>query len=110
MIKSFNGTISFPAIIDAKIKKAQTEGKQADVDRLKKVKSSVDDILIKLVKVDCEFVKKNLEPKFNANPADLALAKRIFQFMTTGGCIEDPLWLKAAEVLHNDSKDYGFSH
>lgn len=97
------------AIIDAKIKKAQTEGKQADVDRLKKVKSSVDDILIKLVKVDCEFVKKNLEPKFNANPADLALAKRIFQFMTTGGCIEDPLWLKAAEVLHNDSKDYGLA-
>ncbi|MBX2894878.1 MAG: hypothetical protein KF763_05530 [Cyclobacteriaceae bacterium] len=96
-------------VIDAKIKKAQTDNKQADVDRLKKVKSSVDDILIKLVKVDCEFVKKNLEPKFKANPNDLALAKRIFQFMTTGGCIEDPLWLQTAEAIHKESPDYGLA-
>lgn len=97
------------AVIDAKIKKAQAENKQADVDRLKKTKSSVDDILIKLVKVDCPFVKKNLEPKFKQNPTDLVLAKKIFQFMTTGGCIDDPLWLQAAEVLHKDSKDYGLA-
>ncbi|MBX2914368.1 MAG: hypothetical protein KF856_03740 [Cyclobacteriaceae bacterium] len=96
-------------VIDAKIKKAQTDNKQADVDRLKKIKSSVDDILIKLVKVDCEFVKKNLEPKYKANPADLALAKRIFQFMTTGGCIEDPLWLQVAEAIHKESPDYGLA-
>lgn len=98
-------------VIDAKIKKAQSENKQADVERLKKVKSSIDDILVKIpgVKLDCEFVKTNLEPKFKANPTDLVLAKRIFQFMTTGGCIEDPLWLQAAEVLHNDSKDYGLA-
>lgn len=98
-------------VIDAKIKKAQSENKQADVERLKKVKASIDDILVKIpgVKLDCEFVKTNLEPKFKANPTDLVLAKRIFQFMTTGGCIEDPLWLQAAEVLHNDSKDYGLA-
>jgi hypothetical protein len=92
-------------VIDVKIKKAQAENKQADVERLKATKSSVDDILIKLVKVDCDFVKKNLEPKFKQNPSDIALAKKIFQFMTTGGCIEDPLWLQAAEVLHKDSPD-----
>jgi tetratricopeptide (TPR) repeat protein len=96
-------------VIDAKIKKAQEANKQADVDRLKKVKSSVDDILIKLVKVDCDFVKKNLEPKFKANPADLPLAKRIFQFMTTGGCIEDPLWLQAAEAVHKEGPDFGLA-
>lgn len=97
------------SVIDAKIKKAQAENKQADVDRLKKTKSSVDDILIKLVKVDCPFVKKNLEPKFKQNPNDVVLAKKIFQFMTTGGCVEDPLWLEAAEVLHKESPDYGLA-
>ncbi|MBK8290846.1 MAG: tetratricopeptide repeat protein [Flammeovirgaceae bacterium] len=96
-------------VVDVKIKKAQAENKQADVERLKATKSSVDDILIKLVKVDCDFVKKNLEPKFKQNPSDIALAKKIFQFMTTGGCIEDPLWLQAAEVLHKDSPDYGLA-
>lgn len=96
-------------VIDVKIKKAQEGNKQAEVDRLKATKSSVDDILIKLVKVDCDFVKKNLEPKFKKNPNDIALAKKIFQFMTTGGCIEDPLWLQTAEVLHKDSPDYGLA-
>lgn len=96
-------------VIDVKIKKAQAENKQADVDRLKKTKSSVDDILIKLVKVDCPFVKKNLEPKFRQNPSDLVLAKKIFQFMTTGGCVDDPLWLESAEVIHKESPDYGLA-
>lgn len=96
-------------VIDVKIKKAQEGNKQTEVDRLKATKSSVDDILIKLVKVDCDFVKKNLEPKFKKNPNDIALAKKIFQFMTTGGCIEDPLWLQTAEVLHKDSPDYGLA-
>lgn len=98
------------AIIDAKIKKAQTEGKQADVDRLKKVKTSVDDILPKCgVTINCEFVRKHFAPKFNQNPADLLTAKKIFTFMTTGGCIEDPLWLEAAEAIHKESPDYGLA-
>jgi tetratricopeptide (TPR) repeat protein len=96
-------------VIDAKIKKAQSENKQADVDRLKKTKSSVDDILIKIVKVDCDFVRKNLGPKFKQNPNDQALAKRIFGFMTSGGCIDDPLWLESAEQIHKESPDYGLA-
>ena len=96
-------------VIDAKIKVAQGANKAADVEKYKKIKSNVDDKLIKLVKVDCPFVKKNLEPKFKANPADIGLAKRIFQFMTTGGCIEDPLWLEAAEAIHKESPDYGLA-
>lgn len=96
-------------IIDVKIKKYQTENKQADVDRLKKTKSNVDDILVKIVKVDCDFVRKNLGPKFQQNPTDEALAKRIFGFMTAGGCIDDPLWLQAAEQIHKTSPDYGLA-
>jgi tetratricopeptide (TPR) repeat protein len=53
-----------------------------------------------MVKVDCEFVKKNLEPKFKANPTDLALAKKIFGFMLQGKCTDDPLWLEAGEAIH----------
>ncbi len=96
-------------IIDVKIKKALAENKQDNVTRLRGYKSTIDDILIKLVKVDCDFVKKNLEPKFKQNPKDIVLAKKIFQFMTTGGCIEDPLWLQSAEVIHDNSPDYGLA-
>jgi len=97
-------------VIDAKIKKAQSEGKQDVVDKLKKSKETIDDILPKCgVKIDCEFVKKNLEPKYKQNPTDLVLSKKIFQFMTMGGCIEDPLWLKVAEDIHKVSPDYGLA-
>ena len=87
------------AVIDAKIIKASQENKPEVVEKLRTSKANIDDILVKLVTVDCAFVKKNLEPKFKANPNDVALANRIFMFMTKGGCIEDPLWLQAAGVV-----------
>ena len=67
-------------VIDAKIKKAQSENKQADVDRLKKTKSSIDEILPKIVQVDCDFVRTKMQPNFRKNPTDLGLAKKMFQF------------------------------
>ena len=97
-------------IIDAKIKKAQSEGKSAD--KYKKYKDDVDAILISMVKVDCDFVRTNLGPKFKQNPNDVGLAKKIFTFMLQGKCTDDPLWLEAAEAVHKDpagTKDCGLA-
>ncbi len=96
-------------VIDAKIKKAQIENKQADVDKLKKTKASIDEILPKIVTVNCDFVKTTMQPVFRKNPSDLGLAKKMFQFMTADGCIDDPLWLEVAEAIHKDSPDYGLA-
>jgi tetratricopeptide (TPR) repeat protein len=97
------------AVIDAKIAKVQQEGKTADIDKYKKIKANIDDKLIKMVPVNCNFVKKNLEPKFRANPKDLALAKKIFKFMLEDNCADDPLWLDAALVIHETEKDCGLA-
>lgn len=95
------------AVLDAKIKKAQSEAKP--IDKLKKTKDDVDAILITMVKVDCDFVRKNLAPKFKQNPSDIALAKKIFGFMLQGKCTDDPLWLEAGEAIHAVEKDYGLA-
>jgi tetratricopeptide (TPR) repeat protein len=95
--------------IDSKTKIALEKGKQADADKLKGYKDTVDGILTGLVKVDCPFVKKNLEPKFKQNPNDIVLAKKIFGFMLNGKCTDDPLWLEAAEAIHKVEKDYGLA-
>jgi len=94
-------------IIDSKIKTAQSKGQP--IDKYKKMKDDVDAILISMVKVDCAFVKKNLEPKFKQNPNDVVLAKKIFGFMLQGKCTDDPLWLQAGESIHknNPEKDLG---
>jgi tetratricopeptide (TPR) repeat protein len=94
------------AVTDAKIAAAKTP---ADVDKLKGYKDAVDALLMGMVKVDCDFVKKNLAPKFKQNPTDLTLAKKIFKFMLEGKCTDDPLWLEAGEAIHKLSpeKDFG---
>ena len=97
------------AVIDAKMKIAVTKGNQIDIDKQKSYKDAVEGILISLVKVDCNFVRKNLAPKFKQTPDDLALAKKIFNFMLQDKCSDDPLALEAAEAIHrlNPEKDFG---
>jgi tetratricopeptide (TPR) repeat protein len=98
------------SIVDDKMKKAQSEGKP--VDKYKKYKDDIDAILITMIKVDCDFVRTNLGPKFKQNPTDISLAKKIFSFMLQGKCTDDPLWLQAAETVHNDpqgGKDCGLA-
>src|SRR5688572_10693807 len=95
------------AITDGKIKKAQGEGKP--IDRYSKMNDDNFKILLTLVKIDCEFVRKKFGPKFKQNPTDLDLAKNIFNFMLKDKCTDDPLWLQAAETLHNSQKDYGLA-
>lgn len=97
------------SVIDQKIKIAQEANKTADVEKLKKIKAAADDQLVRMVKVDCAFVKKNMEPKFKANPTDVTLAKRIFAFMLADKCTDDPLWLEAGEAIHKVEKDYGLA-
>jgi tetratricopeptide (TPR) repeat protein len=95
------------SINDAKMKKAASESKPTD--KYVKIKSNLDDALVKTVKVDCEFVKKNLEPKWKANPTDEALARKIFGFMLAGKCMEDPLAVETAEFIHTKEHDFGIA-
>jgi tetratricopeptide (TPR) repeat protein len=97
------------SIADSKIKAYQEKNKPTDVEKIKTAKGQIDEALIKIVKVDCDFVKKNLEPKFRQNPNDLVLAKKIFGFMLQGKCTDDPLWLEAGEAIHKQEKDYGLA-
>jgi tetratricopeptide (TPR) repeat protein len=96
-------------IIDSKIRTAQSKGRP--IDKYTQMKDAIDVILVGIVKVDCAFVKKNLEPKFKQNPDDLVLAKKIFGFMLQGKCTDDPLWLEAGESIHrnNSVKDFGLA-
>lgn len=95
------------SIVSAKTKKLQSEGKP--VDKINEIKDQVDEILLKTVKVDCEFVRTKLGPKFKQNKQDMDLAKKIFAFMLRDKCTDDPLWLEAAEAIHNVEKDFGLA-
>ncbi len=97
------------SIANSKIKEDEAAGKTKDVAKVKEYIGVIDDLLIGMVKVDCDFVKNNLEPKFRKTPKDLALAKKIFGFMLQGKCTDDPLWLEVGEVIHAEEKDFGLA-
>ncbi len=95
-------------IIEKKGKKAKAEGKP-DAKYIK-YGEDVDNIFISTgPKFDCEKVKARLEPKYNANPNDIDLAKKIFYSMLRGKCTDDPLWLKTAEQVFNETPDFGIA-
>jgi tetratricopeptide (TPR) repeat protein len=97
------------SIMDAKIRLASSKGNQEQVNRYRTIKEDVDKILLSMVTVNCDFVRKNLAPKFKANPSDLSTAKKIFAFMLQDKCTDDPLWLEAAEAIHKEEKDFGLA-
>jgi tetratricopeptide (TPR) repeat protein len=97
-------------IIDAKIKVAMEKNKPADVEKLKGYKTQIDDLMITTVTdlkcVNCDFVKKNMEPKFREKK-DLDMAKKMFVFMTADKCTDDPLWLELADFkIDNNDRDF----
>ncbi len=83
------------------------ESDPAKKEKLVEIQSTVDGMLADIVTLDCDFVKKNLEPKFREDPKNLKLAKQIFGFMLQGKCTDDPLWLEAGEVIAEQEPNFG---
>ncbi|WP_448519569.1 hypothetical protein [Rhodoflexus sp.] len=62
-----------------------------------KAKDAIDGLVQVYVKVDCDFVNKNLGPKLQENPNDVKLAKKIAAYMTK--CPTEPLFLQALQTI-----------
>ena len=82
-------------------------GKGKNIEKWEVIRGKADEMLIGLIKIDCDFVRTNLKPKFEENPDDIKLAKRIFGFMLIGKCTEDPLWLQAGKKIQEKEPAYG---
>ena len=101
------------AIIDAKTKVAMQSNKKNLIDKYHGYKSTVDDLLIKSITelgaANCDFVKKNMEPKYRKNTSDMDMIKKMFTFMTADKCFDDPLWLELGDALikSGEVKDFG---
>lgn len=77
--------------------------------KIEKLREQVDGILADIVTIDCDFVEKNYGPKFQSNPDDIKLARKIVNYSVTGKCTDTPLFLQAAEAVNNEKPDYGIT-
>jgi tetratricopeptide (TPR) repeat protein len=88
------------------------ESKAAKGEDVQKIKDLVDKLLTETIPegIDCDFVIDNLGPKFNEDPSDLVLAKRIFSFMLNGKCTDDPLFLEVGKEIQTQEPTYGMGY
>ncbi|AWW30518.1 hypothetical protein DN752_10490 [Echinicola strongylocentroti] len=88
----------------ARLDKAEAEG--ADVSGQK---STLDKILVNMEIIDCDFIQNKLAPQMEANPDDIALAKRVFQYSVQYKCTSSEAFTKALEIVDNDSPTFSTS-
>lgn len=75
--------------------------------KYEKMLDQVDKILTATkVEISCEFVEEKFGPKLDQTD-DINMAKKIFDLMIKGKCIDRPLALKAAEKIQQSEPTYG---
>ncbi|GGZ18889.1 hypothetical protein GCM10007049_08980 [Echinicola pacifica] len=72
-------------------------------------KTTLDQILVNMEIIDCNFIENKLAPKLIADPSDVALAKKIFQYSVQYKCTSSEAFAKALEVVDNDSPTFSTS-
>ena len=88
---------------------AEKKKKGESIDSINNKRALIDNILTEIVDINCEFVETNMAPKFEANPEDLKLVKRMFQFMLTGKCTDSRIFLSVAKQLQKMEPDFGLA-
>ena len=98
---------TYSEISDALNAKMEKTSSDSEKEKLKKSLDTVDRLLAatKIV-ISCDMVESRFGPKLDEGN-DVNMAKRIFDLMIKGECIERPLALKAAGVIQNDQPTYG---
>lgn len=80
-----------------------------NTEKITSLKVNVDGVLTDAVDIDCDFIENNLAPKLTANPTDVTTANKIVSFAVAGQCTSLPIFLTAAEVVHNETPNYGIA-
>lgn len=89
------------AVIDAKILAGGNREKlQKEQDKVDAFLNSLGDI------ISCEFIEEQLVPKFEADPTDLNLAKKIFSYSLTAKCSDKPYFMRAGVTLFKSEPSF----
>lgn len=85
------------------------EEAQAGGSDVSQQKATLDQILVAMEIIDCNFIQEKLAPQLEADPSNITLAKRIFQYSVQYKCTSSDAFNKALEVVDNDSPTFSTS-
>lgn len=78
-----------------------------DEAKMKKEQDKVDALLSSIEGLlTCEFIAQKLVPRFDANPSDISIAKKIFNYSIKARCTDQPYFTKAGEMVYDLEPNY----
>ncbi len=83
---------------------AEAEGKDIAAPR-----STLEQLIVAMELIDCEFIENTLGPKLTANPSDLMLAQQIFKYSVQYKCLSSQSFLTALEIIDSDNPTFSTS-
>lgn len=78
--------------------------------KLESMKEQLDKIFANTGSADCETLINLFTPKFEENPDDIELAKKIQALLKRSDCEESELYAKVSEVLYKNEKTANAAH
>ncbi|MBW3467670.1 tetratricopeptide repeat protein [Arthrospiribacter ruber] len=90
--------------LKALLDEAEAEGKDVSSP-----KSTLEQLVVAMELIDCEFIENNLGPKLKAEPENLMLAQQIFKYSVQYKCLNSSSFLMALELIDNDNPTFSTS-
>jgi len=82
-----------------------------DEEKMKKEQDKVDALLSSIDGLlTCDFINLKLVPRFEANPADINVAKKIFNYSIKARCTDQPYFTKAGEIVYDLEPNYKLAY
>ncbi len=91
--------IKFGDLISKQIKKAKASGDADTESKLVATQSDIDKFFIKTGCATCEKLSEAFTPRFNADPKNVEVIKKILEIFTSQKCEDTELYEKCAETL-----------
>lgn len=83
---------------------AEAEGKDTSAP-----KQTLEQLVVAMELIDCDFIEKTLGPKLAADPKNMILAQQIFKYSIQYKCTSSPTFLTVLEIIDSDSPTFSTS-
>ncbi len=78
-------------------------------DNIKTMQNKIDEMLLEIITVDCNYIETNLGAKLKAEPGNIKVAKRIIQLSLSGKCADSEVFMTAAKTLFDAEPEFGMA-
>lgn len=78
-------------------------------DNIKTMQNKIDEMLLEIITVDCNYIETNLGAKLKAEPDNIKVAKRIIQLSLSGKCADSEVFMTAAKTLFDAEPEFGMA-